>query len=407
MKDENTVSDLNAPEPLPAWPRKASRYCEDPLAAARSLRELIDSHSDEAERLAHIPEPVVRGIADAGLYAMMVPREFGGAEPHPVAILDAVAELSYADASTGWCVMANVFFTSTMYSSGSDALVEAIFESDAGFIGAGQISTLGRADRVEGGYRVSGSFHFGSGSRQASWFLGAVVEHADGKPVMGPNGLPILDLAWLPRDKVRLKHNWDVMGLAATASDDFDFPEQFVSSDFVRPVVSNRRRGGPLYAIAVSLGHAGWALGVARRMLDELRILAQRKQRFGRQTLIDQSIFQRDYALHEAMLAAATDNCRAAFTRHYELAAKAVDNLDIRAEYRLAACWAMEVGVKIAQFAYLAGGSDALRNAGGKNRLQRCFRDIHAGSQHRHTDHNIIGDCGAVLLGVAKPNLVL
>ena len=57
--------------------------------------------------------------------------------------------------------------------------------------------------------------------------------------------------------------------------------------------------------------------------------------------------------------------------------------------------------------AYLAGGSDALRNAGGKNRLQRCFRDIHAGSQHRHTDHNIIGDCGTVLLGTAKENLIL
>jgi hypothetical protein len=43
----------------------------------------------------------------------------------------------------------------------------------------------------------------------------------------------------------------------------------------------------------------------------------------------------------------------------------------------------------------------------GKNRLQRCFRDIHAGTQHRHTDHNVIGDCGTVLLGVAKPNLML
>ena len=107
------------------------------------------------------------------------------------------------------------------------------------------------------------------------------------------------------------------------------------------------------------------------------------------------------------MLAAAFDNCRNAFSRHYDLAARGIDSADVRAEYRLAACWAVEVAVKIGHFAYLAAGSDALRNMEGRNRLQRCFRDIHAGSQHRHTDHNIIGDCGSVLLGAAKPDLAL
>jgi hypothetical protein len=107
------------------------------------------------------------------------------------------------------------------------------------------------------------------------------------------------------------------------------------------------------------------------------------------------------------MLQAAFDGCRNAFSRHYDRAARGMDGPEVRAEYRLAACWAVEVAVKIGQFAYLAAGSDVLRNRAGKNRLQRCFRDIHAGSQHRHTDHHIIGDCGTVLLGVAKPDLVL
>ena len=139
------------PEPLPEWLRKAPRYCGDPPEAARALRELIDSHADEAERLAYLPEPVVRGIAEAGLYGMLIPRELGGAEPHPTQILDAVMELSYADGSTGWCVMANVFFTGTLYAIGGDSLIQAVFETDGGYIGAGQISALGRADRVEGG----------------------------------------------------------------------------------------------------------------------------------------------------------------------------------------------------------------------------------------------------------------
>lgn len=232
-------ADIIAYTPVPDWLRKARRQCDDPLKAARDLRALIDSHSDEGERLAYLPEAVVRGIADAGLYGMMVPREFGGSEPHPVQLFEAIAELSYADGSTGWAVM------------------------------------------------------------------------------------------------------------------------------------------------------------------------AKRKQRFGRQTLIDQSIFQHDFAVHEAMLAASLDNCRNAFSRHYDLLTQGKDSPEIRAEYRLAACWAVAVALKVGQFGYLASGSDGLRNMAGTNRLQRCFRDIHAGTQHRHTDHNVIGDCGQVLLGVARPTLVL
>ena len=235
--------------------------------------------------------------------------------------------------------------------------------------------------------------------------MGAVVEHSDGKPRLKENGLPLVKLVWLPRDKVVLKPNWDVMGLVATSSNDFDFPEQFVSDDFIAPLASVPARGSALYAITVTLGHAAWALGVARRTLDELRGLAVRKKRFGRQTLIDNSIFQRDFGLHMAMLNAATDNCRSVFSRQYDLAGKGIDNLNIRAEYRLAACWAVEMALKVADFAWLAAGSDALRNADGKNRLQRCYRDIHAGTQHRHTDHHIIQDCGTVLLGVTRPNL--
>jgi len=390
---------------IPDWLIKAPRYCPDPHKAALSVTEVIDAHADEAERVQYLPETVVRAVAGAGLYGMFVPKEFGGAEPSPEQLLDAIAELSYADGSTGWAVMACVFNVSVMYARGSDVMLDAVFNSKAGFIGAGQISTLGRGDRAEGGLQVSGLFHFGSGSRESSWFMGAFVEHADGKPVIGENGALVVKLAFAPREKINLKGNWDVLGLAATASYDFEFPEQFVSEHFVTTMA--KRRGSALYSIGVALGHAAWAVGVARRVLDELRNLAKRKQRFNRQTLIDQPIFQRDFALHRGMLAASEDNLRRTFMRHFDLASKGKDGQDIRVDCRLAACWAVEVAVRIGQFAYLAAGSDALRNMDGKNRLQRCFRDIHAGSQHRHTDHNTIGDCGTVLLGVAKPDLAL
>lgn len=401
-----SATDFDAPPPpLPDWLKRAPVHCANPVAAARALRSIIDSHSDEAERLNYVPEPVIRAVAEAGFYGLLVPNELGGSEPSPAEALDAIAELSYADGSTGWSVMASIFATAIASSNGTEELVEAMFRNGTGFTIAGQVSSLGRADRVDGGYRVKGNFKFGSGSREAAWFLGAFIEHADGKPVPNANGQPTIKLLWTPREKVRLRGNWDVMGLGATASYDFEFPEQFVPTAYVE--TGKRLRGGPSTQIQVGLGHAAWALGVARRALDEIRNLAQTKKRFGRTGLIDQSAFQLDYARHEAMLRASWDNCRAAFTRHYEAVAKGEDSIGVRADYRLAACWAVETSVKVGQFAYLAGGSDALRNQGGSNRLQRCFRDIHAGSQHRHTDFNTEIDCATVMLGIASPQLVL
>jgi indole-3-acetate monooxygenase len=404
--DEAPAVDVGIPAPLPAWLRLAPRRCDHPLEAARGLRTLIEAHADEAERIGHVPEPVVRALADAGLYGILIPRELGGSECHVDEVFDALAELAYADGSIGWSLMANAFFTHQIYSSGTDELVDEVFNSDAGYTAAGQASSLGRADRVDGGFRVSGLWHFGSGSREAAWFMGLVVEHADGEPVMNSNGEPVLRFAWTKRENVRLRGNWDVMGLVATGSYDYEFPEQVLPEAWVYPA-RMPVRGGPLFAIQVTLGHVTWALGVAKRILDELRDLARRKQRFGRQTLIDQPTFHQDFAMHEAMLEAAWEHSRRAFARHYDEAASGQDTLAIRAAYRLAGCYAVEVAIQVGHFAYLTAGSDALRNNDGSNRLQRCFRDIHAGSQHRHTDRNTLADCGRVLLGVAEPSLAL
>ena len=399
------VAEDGKPFALPEYLRKAPAHCPDPHAAARSLRELIDSHSDEAERLGYLPEAVVKAVADTGLYGMLLPREVGGAEPHPSNMLDAVAELAYADGSTGWAVMACQFATAIIGSAGSQRMLDLAFSKGAGYTGAGHISQLGRADRVDGGYMAKGNFRFGSGSREAAWFVGAFVEHDQGKPVLNEQGQPTVKYLFAPRENIRMRGNWDVMGLGATASYDFEFPEQFIPMDMVNS--GKHERGGPATQIQVGLGHGAWALGAARRALDEVRKLAKTKKRFGRTGLLDQPTFHLDYARHEAMLRAAFDHSRAAFTRHYEALSKGADNIEVHADYRLAACWAVETAFNVAQFAWRAGGSDILRNAGGTNRLQRCYRDLCAGYQHRHTDYNTAMDCATVFLGIASPHLVL
>ena len=54
---------------------------------------------------------------------------------------------------------------------------------------------------------------------------------------------------------------------------------------------------------------------------------------------------------------------------------------------RQATTYATRIAADAARFAYTWAGTDALRNP---SVLQRCFRDIHAGTQHIYVDNNTL-----------------
>jgi alkylation response protein AidB-like acyl-CoA dehydrogenase len=405
-QDARPVARTAPPAELPDWVRNAARYNPDPLKAARDLRPVIEAGAAEGARLGYLPDSVVRPMAEAGMWGLRVPREFGGSEVDPRTYIDVIAELSYADGSAGWTVMASNFGGGGGLGLGPSA-VERIYGGNEGIMTAAQISKLGHAERVEGGYQASGAFQFGSGSHYASWFSGAFVVHQDGEPVLRENGKPQILMLTTDRKHVRLLGNWDVMGLAATGSYDWEFQEQFVPDDWVTGLPGRRKVGGPTHAIGVSIGHVAWALGVGERALDEIFALAKRKQRFQRTTLIDQSTFQLEYGRHRSAMEAARALIYKVFDDWHEAARQGPVPIEVRAAARRASCWATEVAHQAAQFMMFSSGSDGVRNAGGDNRIQRIFRDLQTGSTHRHIDQNTLVDCTQVALGVADPDLEL
>jgi alkylation response protein AidB-like acyl-CoA dehydrogenase len=394
-------------EDLPDWLRLAPRFCADPGAAARALRPLIEAHADQGARDGLVPEPVIRGLAGSGLWGAMIPRDLGGTETTPEMLIDVVEQLAYADGSTAWIYMASLFaIANAAVWLGPDA-VDAIFNREAGYLCAGQISKLGRAERVAGGWRISGQFQFGSGALWSSWLLGAFTVEKDGQPAGSVDGWPAVIVAFAPRRKARFHGNWDVMGLEATASVDFEILDQVIADDFVINAPGRVRRGGPLFEIGVSLGHVSTSLGIAMRALDEVRDLALRKRRFARATLVDQPLFQRDYGTAWAELEAARAGVRTVFAEWYAAAQHGKPALEVRARARAMSCWGTDVAAKVTGFAYRAAGSDALRNHGGSNRLQRCFRDVHASTQHRHIDSSVLLESVQAMFGIAPPGLDL
>jgi alkylation response protein AidB-like acyl-CoA dehydrogenase len=341
------------------------------------------------------------------MWGLKVPRQFGGAEVDARTYLDVIEELSYADGSTGWVVMAGGFAGGLGAVLGPSAAAR-IYDGDEGIISAAQISALGKAERIDGGYRVSdGHFRFGSAARFASWFGGAFAVEEHGEPVLDERGRPQVILCVTSRDQVRLRGNWDVVGLVATGSYDFDFVDQDIPDDWVAGLPGRPFLGGPTNVVGVSLGHVAWALGVGRRALDDIRALARRKRRFQRTTLIDQPRFQLEYGRHLAALHAARALSYTTFDAWFEAAHHGAVPLETRASARLAACWATETALHAAQFAMFSAGSDGVRNLDGANTLQRAFRDLQAGATHRQVDLDVMSECAQVALGVADPGIEL
>ena len=67
-----------------------------------------------------------------------------------------------------------------------------------------------------------------------------------------------------------------------------------------------------------------------------------------------------------------------------------------RQRLRQATTYATRVATDAVRFAYTAAGTDALR----PSVLQRCFRDLHAATQHLVVDNNTLTETTRVLLGL-------
>jgi len=276
----------------------------DPRADARALRSLVEAEADATDGALTLTPPLVDAFVRTRLFQLMVPQELGGLEADSDTLLDVFEELAHADGSVGWTLMANAAASAYVCFLDPSAAAKMV-GSGPDFCAAGQFSPFASVAREDGGYRVSGDFHFGSGVAHARFVGGAgFLLGADRAPETLEDGMPAWLCFFVPRDSIELQGNWDVLGLRGTGSFDYAVREQHVDAGatfWLHSAVV--RSGGPLYRIGpvplAGLGHAGWGLGVAQRALDEVaEIAAGGRARMGQAPLADQPTFQRELGRH-------------------------------------------------------------------------------------------------------------
>jgi alkylation response protein AidB-like acyl-CoA dehydrogenase len=206
-----------------------------------------------------------------------------------------------------------------------------------------------------------------------------------------------------PIEDVTLIDTWHVGGLKGTGSGDFSVKDVFVPEQLV---FNNRiqRRGGPLYLLRgaglVSAEHGAFALGAARRALEEMRDLAISKRRgFTQQGVACRSVFQFDLGFCEQSLNAARANLLDTYRRAWQLVLKTGDAAppEVEIELRSAAVYATDIAVEVTRRMFRHAGAHALYSG---NAIERCMRDLQAASQHFLMSQSSYELQGQALLGV-------
>jgi alkylation response protein AidB-like acyl-CoA dehydrogenase len=297
----------------------------------------------------------------------------------------------------------------------TDEAIDSVFGRRRAALVAGGLVPRGRARPVDGGFQLSGRWGFGSGCRHADWMMLAAI--APGAPEGAADPInPLIPpgsemrVFVLPVGEVEIHDNWQVAGLKATASCDYSVEDAFVPDALSFRFFDKPRRGGALFRLPgqtfVAAGHAGVALGVARRALDELTALAGRKLRLAASAELSGSgAFQQELAHAEARLRGARLLVQDALGSAWSsVCARRSLDLAQRASVSLGAAHANRVAREVSSFAFRAAGAEALYLG---SPIQRAWRDACAAGQHFAVNDQIFERVGQTLLGVAPPGVLL
>lgn len=253
--------------------RRASALA--PTLRARRAQSLKDRRLSDA---------TIADMRAAGLFKIMQPKKFGGAELPYGAQVAISAEVARGCGAAGWII--SVVATHHWMMGKFDAQAQqdvwgtdpdAIICSAFGFAEA-------QVTAVDGGWRASGRWTFSSGSHAAAWaMIGIPVEPA-----------PARRFALVPRSEFQVLDNWRSVALRGSGSNDIVLKDAFIPAhrtigfdEIDRPDTPGVKvNPGPTYRLPTfnvfNLTGVGPTLGLAHGALAAFTAgMKQRRNMFG------------------------------------------------------------------------------------------------------------------------------
>lgn len=375
---------------------------EHPLVdAARAIAAQVAPRAAEIDAARRLPADIAASMGEAGFYRMFVAERSGGLETPPGIAARVYEALAEGEAACGWVAFIGATTGLALSRLPDEGIAEILPRPDA--LVTGVFAASGTAIRVEGGFRVTGQWSWGSGSANADWIGGGCVLVEDGQPLTNSAGIPRNHMLFFPAAEVVSLDTWHVSGLRGTGSTAFEVADLFVPERRAAGYLVKQTPDRPLFRFPgfspLAQGVAAVGLGIARGAVTELVRIAAEKKRVGSSTpLAERPYVQMAVARAEARLRSA----RALF---YETIAQAWDAaqsgepvaLSHSRDMRLATAHAMTESAAVVDAMYeLAGGTSVYEGSP----LQKQFRDVHVATQHAMVSPQILETAGRLFLGL-------
>ncbi|MFI9576690.1 3-hydroxy-9,10-secoandrosta-1,3,5(10)-triene-9,17-dione monooxygenase oxygenase subunit [Microbispora rosea] len=361
------------------------------LDAVRALLPKIAERARSTDEDRRVPAESIRELIRAGVFRMLQPKRYGGAESDPVSFYEVIREISAVCGSTGWTA-AVLGVHPWQLALFDEAAQDEVWGSDPDALISSSYAPVGRLVPAEGGYRLSGRWRFSSGCEHASW---AMV----GGLVLGDQGRPVDVMTVLvPRSDYSIADVWDVIGLRGTGSNDILVEDAFVPAQRVmrnHDMAQLRGPGqevntGPLFRIpfgtvfttTITAPVIGMAVGCYRSyvtaMRDRVR-LSLGGGRFAEDQFAQVAVARAASEIDAAILQ--TDrNVRE--TYEHAVRGEAIP-VELRLRVRRDQVRATERALEAIDILFKTAGGNSLSRG---NPIERAWRDAHAGSVHVAND---------------------
>lgn len=192
------------------------------VARAREMIPFLREMAPTTEAMRRPPEETRLRLKASGLARLWQPKRYGGAEGGLVEGADILREVGRGCGSTAWILAQNLQHNLMLANWPVQAQDEVWGPAPDVLLSGILIPGIGKAVKVDGGYRLSGRWPFVSGVEIADWviFTGDCVADDSGKPK---------ELHFIvPRNEITILDTWYTIGLRGSSSHDVTFSDVFV-----------------------------------------------------------------------------------------------------------------------------------------------------------------------------------
>ncbi len=182
------------------------------IERARAMVPVLRERAPAANEAACLPAETIQEMKEAGFFRVLQPKRYGGVEMDPQVFFEIQMTLAEGCMSTAWVygVLGVHPFQLALFDPRAQ---EEVWGADSTTLISSSYQPVGKVERVEGGFLLSGRWGFSSGCDHCQWvFLGAFVPPAE------PGGAPDMRTFLVPRRDYQIIHDWKVFGLQATGS---------------------------------------------------------------------------------------------------------------------------------------------------------------------------------------------